>query len=83
MYDLQPSVFQDDTLPTELGLGEDRLMGGGKREKKEKMRKKRGEGGERKKKGRKKGGKREKGKEKRPKVIYHSQVILPGIEPSH
>ena len=48
------ALTDTEAPPTELGLGEDRLMGGGKREKKEKKRKKRGEGGERKKKGRKK-----------------------------
>ena len=44
----RPSAFQAEALPTELGLGEDRLTEGGKREKgkKREKKKKRREKGE-------------------------------------
>ena len=60
---MSAAPLQSTALPTELGLGEDRLTEGGKEGKREKMRKK----GER---GRKKGGKeRERRKKERRALI--------------
>ena len=65
--------LQSTTLPTELGLGEDRLMEGGKREK--------GKKGKKKEKREKGGEKREKEEKKEARKVL--TFIMQGTEPRH